>query len=219
MDVETLTSLALLVFYLLYQALSGRKQKQQRPPRPSAPAPRPARTNDLEEALREIQEALQGRSPAPPTPQPPAPSSSRLPEGLHSRRVPEGLHSSEVPTGLHSQQVPRGMHSPVVKGQETFTRTTYDDRFDTAEEAFEHRRTEGRAYQDRSLDDPFEQLPGEAFTPDPPPRKCTPIAQAAPRASWGAPSHLFARLRKPEQLRDAILLQEILGAPVSKRRR
>jgi hypothetical protein len=245
MDVETLTSLALLAFYLLYQVLSGRKQKQPPKPSPSAPKPRPAPSSDLEEALREIQEALRQRPTAPPQPQPSAPSSARLPEGLHTRRlpkdfqsghlpeglhapkvpeglhsgrVPKGMHSPKVPGGLHSQQVPKGMHSPVVKGRETFARPTYDDAFENAEAIADYHRREDQAYRDFSLEDPFEQQTSEAFVPETVPRQRRPVSKpASGTPPGGRPTSLLALLRKPGHLRDAILLQEILAPPRSKR--
>jgi hypothetical protein len=245
MDVETLTSLALLAFYLLYQVLSGRKQKQPPKPSPSAPKPRPAPSSDLEEALREIQEALRQRPTAPPQPQPSAPSSARLPEGLHTRRlpkdfqsghlpeglhapkvpeglhsgrVPKGMHSPKVPGGLHSQQVPKGMHSPVVKGRETFARPTYDDAFENAEAIADYHRREDQAYRDFSLEDPFEQQTSEAFVPETVPRQRRPVSKpASGTPPGGRPTSLLALLRKPGHLRDVILFQEILAPPRSKR--
>jgi hypothetical protein len=142
----------------------------------------------------------------------------KVPESLHSGRVPKGLHSPDIPSGLHSGQVPKGMHSPVVKGRETFARPTYDDAFENAEVNADHLRRENQAYRDFSLEDPFEQQTGEAFVPETAPRQRRPVSKpASGTPPGGRPTSLLALLRKPDYLRDAILLQEILAPPRSKR--
>lgn len=78
MDSETLFSLVLIVIYFLFQAFSGKKKQKGKPrpvpqERPEAPRSTGSQPQTLEEALREIREALGAPRPEPAEQKPSSP--------------------------------------------------------------------------------------------------------------------------------------------------
>lgn len=159
---ETVITIALLILYVLVQVL-GRNKKAPSPPSPppgddEAPA-------SLEDALREIREALEGRSATPP-PVPTAPSKA----------------------------------PPVF-----------------AEDRFEQAPIEPPFAQRPFGEEQFERL-GRRSAPRPAPRLAPRQTPSTPPPAASQPP-LLDRLRSPEALRDAVILETLLGPPRARRRR
>lgn len=197
---ENLLWLILLIIYLVLQFVGSKKQPQQ--PERRAPSGRPdVRRPDggrppaggLEEALREIREALGGEPDRPTRREEPetplAPASPSAPTRLE-RRLPDESLQTTTPAPKHLEQTG-------FAGKEDFER--HATRVTRAPEPVAAPRNEIRTPHRAT-----------AQTSD---RKRKPTTSPAPVKE----KPLLRRLRDPQSVRDAILLSEVLGPPRSRR--
>ena len=193
---EILLWLVVLVVYLILQLIGSKKK-----PQPGAPPGRPedARRlpqgdagNPLEDALREIREAL-GAEPERPQPTRRAQTEAPLPPVSPSaptrleRRLPDEVQRTSPSKGRTSEPAQR-------------KRGGFAD-----EEAFERR---------LALDPP----PVTRTAPAPmPARRPAQAKRPAPKSARERET-LLGRLRDPQSVRDAVILSEVFGPPRSRRR-
>lgn len=183
MDFETIVTLLLLLFYLLYQMLGRQKRPVQRKPTEVPDAEkkeRPSLRTELEEALREIREAME--PPAQPKHEP-APVPDRE---LSTRSQLELETEKPLPQPANIERVPvrrQKMQSTV------------------SERAVKVIAPPAKAAKPS-------QTEQESSLPD--------IDKLNQRIE--KQSYLSKQLKNRETLREAIVISEILGPPLSKRR-
>lgn len=196
MDFEALFTLALLLLYLVFQVLGGRKQRPKQrpgggPPPPGAEEPAEHRPpQSLEEALQEIRTALGGGPPPeePETrePEPAVPRPQKVPE---SREIRPRLdyHRAEKPfsteEAFESRPAPSAVKAPegTVPGAQKVL--------------------------------PRKPRLGPDLSKGPPLRRPKSTPTQVPGVAVPQGSELLQRLRNPHTVREAIVLSEILGPP------
>lgn len=225
MDFETLFTLALILLYVVAQAISGRNrmreqkqpQRQKQPGRTGSPTAEPqvrrqpeAESNELEDALREISEALGMPMPShepevrrEPKPRP-TPAGERTQVPARQVPVPKKVKPAPIPKSRLEKSDPREIAAGRI------------------EDAFEQR----RPFEAEPLRKPafaeerFESLgtSTEYRTPvaAPKPVKRSEAATLASRSTGHA--GLIRRLRSASAAREAFVMQEILGKPRALRR-
>ncbi|MGI9175758.1 MAG: hypothetical protein ACR2GR_10620 [Rhodothermales bacterium] len=196
---ENLIWLALLVIYLVLQFVGSKKSPQrppgqgvpggQQPGRPSGTRSAPAE-GSLEDALREIREALGGRPSPAPTPEPEVetplePVSTSVPTRLERRLQKE-------PTPLQKEPVPAWRERSGFAGEERFERRPALAAPIKVETPLQ---IAARAPRQGEKTSAKVTLPGDE------------------RAV------LLGRLRDPQSVRDVIVLSSLLGKPRSRDRR
>lgn len=207
---DILYTIGLLVIYFLFQVFAGSKKKppkrapQQRAPRPGdegqrvEPAPFEdtgvGTTQSLEDALREIREALGAPQPEPEPAPRPAPQTTPGPDPWHTEPVerPDPWHTQAPPTpDWHTQPTP--YRDPMASSPELHP---FDADF--AEDAFEEQTVAQRS--------------AAAIMEDGLKSRSQTEAEQAP-SSYAAT--LRRRLREPDSARDAVVLAAIFGKPRS----
>ena len=205
---DILYTIGLLVIYFLFQVFAGNKKKpQKRPPSQRAPQPgdegqrvEPAPFEDtgvqapqsLEDALREIREALGAPQPEPE----PAPPPTAGPDPWHTEPVerPDPWHTTPAPTpNWHTQAPPPPHRDPMASSPELHP---FDADF--AEEDFE-KRTVAQRSAASIMEDGLKHRSASL--------------EAEARSSYAA--NLRRRLREPDSARDAVVLAAIFGKPRS----
>ena len=212
MDSETLFSLALLLIYFVFQAFSGKKKQKNRQPRPiptsetersDLPDAREANAppQSLEDALREIREALGGPASAPEPARPKPEAAQPRPEVER----PHPLVASPRPAPTLPPKLPETRDLPqpreFPKQREMLPRREFQP------VATDHR--EAHFLKDIPPTPPYRPLSSSA------------AVRMRDQTEEGRQRHLGLRerLKDPRASRDAILLAEILGPPRARRRR
>lgn len=201
MEFETIVFLLIALFYF-FSLLGKNRQKQQRQGQTSTPAePRP-RDAEVDDALREIREALGWPGPEP---------EARVPRPEDARTEPRQSQSErqhwEGPRPAPTQQ-------PVERGE-----------LPSTTRAPEHARSEGGRTEGAAVrpePSAFDRFTGPIRGPQE--RKKEPSAKLPPaefpsHAERSAEHPLLKRLRSKEGAREAVVFAEIFGSPRWKTRR
>ncbi len=215
MDGETIFYIIAILIYLVFQVLGGKKKKKKRPvpgagqplpgagqPSPGAasrPAQVPGAEPTLEDALREIRQALGMEAPSaapPPTAEPPAPPPSRLPPRPKREKKPIRTHAPEL-----AETAPKKSWSSEFKRYPTHYADSHFEELTTDGDRFGQPRTRTTTHRP---------------APTTPPAKKT---TATPKPAPVDPSTLIKQLQNPQSARDAFILSEIFGRPHMGRRR
>ena len=194
MDLDFLFWLAILAIYILQAVASKRKQQQGGFPEQEGASPDEV-PDDLQTALGEIGRILRGETdPTPAPPQAPAPRPSPS-QASAPRPLPSQPPAPYPPPSRTSR--PLGPALPPKRSPSPFDRTIKAGKF---------------------YDEPFEQKTAKTFR--------TPVIthdhefEFRPAAEVpAAPVVSVPDLSDPQALRDAFVASEILGPPVSRRRR
>ncbi len=187
-----------LGFLLVYSIINARNKKKgpQKAPPGSTPGTQD-KPPTLQDALREIQEAFQQAN-QPPQPQQPAPApQQQAPKKPKRTRLPERepeFHSLE-------KRIPdRSLESKTQYSEKVLTRgtleaaKTYEDSFPTSE----------------FYDDKYSHAHMESSTA---------AMEVAKKKRNGAADLLRKRLADKDYLSEAFIIQQVLGEPLSKKRR
>ena len=190
----------LLIIYLVLQFVGSKKSPKRPPAQGTPPGPRPGRPSgarsappagDLEDALREIREALGGGRPSPaPTPKPEVevplePVSASVPTPLERRLEKE-------PMPLQKEPVPSWRERSGFLGEERFERRS-------------------------ALAKPIKvETPRQVAAREHHTKQQTPAKVAL---SGDERAALLRRLRDPQSVRDVIVLSAVLGKPRSRDQR
>ena len=213
MDSETLFYIVAILIYLAFQALGGKKKKKKKRPLPGAAQPLPSATSPpakapgaeptLEDALREIRQALGMETPAqpaspPPTAEPPTPPASRPTPQPRLKKRPVRTHAPEL-----AETAPQKSWSSEFQAHPTHY----------ADSHFEELTTDG----DRFGQPRTKKKPHRPALKTPPVKKA--IASSKPAPASVGHAALIKQLQDPQSARDAFILSEIFGAPHLRRRR
>lgn len=222
-----------LVFALFDFIAKKRKQAQRRGPQPNQPQlpAEPTQTtkpdDELEEALRQIGEAL--GMPVPekkPEPKPLPPAQEKVERDYHGQVI---VRQPTPPPDFHEQGFedrPPYRNRPAPREEAFEQRPAYKNRPAPQEDAFEARPQEAFASWEQAFEDRPSPMRGASLPV--PSRPIVPKAASAPIAVPATPSasdtphpmqdDLQNLLRDPQQARQAFLLSEVFGPPKSLRR-
>jgi hypothetical protein len=195
MDFETLVTILLIVFYFVAQVASSKKRRQQpqrvpeKKPVPTIATERPKRKvePELEDALREIRTALGLPDTTPAKSEQPRPQ----PKPAKLPAPPKAPAPVSVKTPPARLPTPRSVPVHPVPASD----------FEHARIPVEFVRPEG-----------IENFPARRLKEE---RK--PLASAPEKPIEAPQADVLGMLRKPQSLRDAIILSEVLGPPKSRR--
>lgn len=198
---DALVLILMIIMYLVWQAMTSVGSKEK--PRPSSEQPqgpsRPrqaAEGGELDEALREIREALGGPAPPTRTPRempgqrPPPSRSQREPADARRARREELEHQRrevEQETRRYEEQTRSAMQEQIERQRKLSERA-----------AAAERRAEGR---DAAIDTPLQ------------------VERRADRDRRAPTGNLTERFFDPESLQEAVVMNEILAPPRARRRR
>ncbi len=201
MDSETLGTLALILLYLAFQFMGGRKKKNTTSPTPPRQRPLPAETadepeiiwsQDLQDALREIRDALgKGEEARPSEQKPPVPE-------MKPAAIPPARLEKQAPAARPSEFRP-------VEVIDKAARLEKDIRQPVIQDAFVPEFKPAEAHLSASLHgDTEHDLPGFASLPAAPPPP--------------SPPSVIRKMQGTDALKEAFVLSELLGPPRSRRR-
>ncbi len=199
MDSETIITILLVLLYLAFQFVGRKKRpappRQEAPPIPSGhPAGQPQGSTDLEEALRQIREALGGGAEASAPKPEPAPVQTRLPL---PPATPPVSRLPERRSGKEKQP------EPFLSAEDRFESRAPSQEFRSPLVAREPRIGESR------LQAVVKKAPGPAEGGIPLVMKVEALEKET----------LIPNLKDRKVLREAFITTEILGPPVSERYR
>ena len=208
---ETIFYIVIFLIYLVFQVLGNKKKKKKQavsgtakplPDATSRPAPTPSAEPTMEDALREIRQALGMGAPAKPAPPPP-----------QAKPLPLPRPAPRPKTQTH----PVRSHGPNLA--ETAPKKSWSSEFKAyathyADSDFEELATEG----DRFGESRTQKTSPRPATKTPPAKKNIP-EPTRPISTSVSRSRVMNRLKNPHAAREAFILSEILGPPRVQKRR
>ncbi len=206
---ETIFYIVIFLIYLAFQVLGSKKKKQKRPvkgtgtqlPRPTGqPAATPTGAEPtLEDALREIRQALGMQAPAPPKT-----TTSELPP------LPQSLPTRPRPQKQHAL---RG-HGPSLA--ETAPKKSWSDEFRAHPTHYADSDFEEFAGEGDRFGQPRKTTPRPM--PKTTPTKILPVEIQKTASSSINRARILRQLQSPEAAQEAFILGEILGPPRMRKR-